>query len=236
MTNCKQLADFLSLRCGGNHSHVRLEGGNLTKRAASYPISLVRDILKVITKVKQLAKTAKYPKDPTHVIITESLRESEHAVQVAYTQNTLTAYDTRTPRAIPWESIIVRRTINWKTGVVMAENYTSDLDESALNRPFKGSTSKEVLTLFFYWDPEILNPMVNYVACSLDHESYMDIAGELLNVYLNDHHLTPRSTYRKAIGECICTITYGAPTSLAASKKSHKFVPISLRLKNISQP
>ena len=33
MTICKQLADLLSLRCEGNHSHVRLEGGNLTKRA-----------------------------------------------------------------------------------------------------------------------------------------------------------------------------------------------------------
>ena len=51
MTNCKQLADLLSPRCEGNHSHVRLEGGNLTKRAASYPISLVRDILKVVVKV-----------------------------------------------------------------------------------------------------------------------------------------------------------------------------------------
>ena len=26
-----------------NHSHVRLEGGNLTKKAASYPLPLVRE-------------------------------------------------------------------------------------------------------------------------------------------------------------------------------------------------
>ena len=65
MTNCKPLADLLSL--------VKLEGGNLTKKAASYPISLVRDILKVVVKVKQLAKTANYPKDPAHVTIPESL-------------------------------------------------------------------------------------------------------------------------------------------------------------------
>ena len=67
MTNCKPLAELLSLRCDGTHSHVRLEGGMLTKRAASYPTSLVRDILKVVVKVKQLAKTANYPKDPAHV-------------------------------------------------------------------------------------------------------------------------------------------------------------------------
>ena len=142
MTNCKPLAELLSLRCDGTHSHVRLEGGTLTKRAASYPVSLVRDILKVVVKVKQLAKTANYPKDPAHVMIPESLQESEHCVQVAYTQNTLQAYDTRTPRAIPWDSVVVRRTINRKTGVVMAEDYTEELTEVTINRPFKGHISE----------------------------------------------------------------------------------------------
>ena len=45
-TNCRLLAELLSLRCEGNHVHARLEGGTLTKRAASYPFSLVRDIFK----------------------------------------------------------------------------------------------------------------------------------------------------------------------------------------------
>ena len=224
MTNCKPLAELLSLRCDGTHSHVRLEGGTLTRRAASYPISLVRDILKVVVKVKQLAKTANYPKDPAHVMIPESLQESEHCVQVAYTQNTLQAYDTRTPRAIPWESVVVRRTINRKTGVVMAEDYTEELTEVTINRPFKGHSPKEVLTVFFYWDPERTDHMVNYIACSLDLEMYLSITSELLNVLLNDPHLVPRSSYRKAIGEGVRTITYGAHTSLAALQKSHKFV------------
>ena len=224
MTNCKPMADLLSLRCDGSHSHVRLEGGTRTKRAASYPVSLVRDILKVVVKVKQLAKTANYPKDPVHVTIPESLQESEHSVQVAYTQNTLQAYDTRTPRAIPWDSVVVRRTINRKTGVVMAEDYTADLTDLTINRPFKGHSPKEVLTVFFYWDPERTDILVNYVACSLDPELYLSITSELLNLFLNDHHLVPRSTYRKAIGEGVRTITYGAHTSLAAVQKSHKFV------------
>ena len=224
MTNCKPLAELLSLRCDGTHSHVRLEGGTLTRRAASYPISLVRDILKVVVKVKQLAKTANYPKDPAHVMIPESLQESEHCVQVAYTQNTLQAYDTRTPRAIPWESVVVRRTINRKTGVVMAEDYTEELTEVTISRPFKGHSPKEVLTVFFYWDPERTDHMVNYIACSLDLEMYLSTTSELLNVLLNDSHLVPRSSYRKAIGEGVRTITYGAHTSLAALQKSHKFV------------
>ena len=61
-----------------------------------------------------------------------------------------------------------RRTINRKTGVVMAEDYTEELTEVTINRPFKGHSPKEVLTVFFYWDPERTDHMVNYIACSLD--------------------------------------------------------------------
>ena len=67
-------------------------------------------------------------------------------------------------RAIPWDSVVVRRTINRKTGVVMAEDYTADLTDVTINRPFKGHSPKEVLTVFFYWDPERTDVMVNYVA------------------------------------------------------------------------
>ena len=108
--------------------------------------------------------------------------------------------------------------------MVMAEDYTADLTDLTINRPFKGHSPKEVLTVFFYWDPERTDILVNYVACSLDTELYLSITSELLNLFLNDHHLVPRSTYRKAIGEGVRTITYGAHTSLAAVQKSHKFV------------
>ena len=106
----------------------------------------------------------------------------------------------------------------------MAEDYTAELTDLTLNRPFKGQSPKEVLTVFFYWDPERTDILVNYVACSLDLELYLNITSELLNLYLNDHHLVPRSSYRKAIGEGVRTITYGAHTSLAALQKSRKFV------------
>ena len=119
---------------------------------------------------------------------------------------------------------VVRRTINRKTGVVMAEDCTEELTEITLNRPFKGHTPKEVLTVFFYWDPERTDHMVNYIACSLDLEMYLSITSELLNLLFNDPHLLPRSSYRKAIGEGVRTFTYGAHTSLAALQKSHKLV------------
>ena len=66
--------------------------------------------------------------------------------------------------------------------------------------------------------------MFNYVEASTDQESYLAITQELLNIYLNDPQLIPRSTYRKAIGDGVRTITNGAHTSLAAQKKSHKFI------------
>ena len=170
----------------------------------------------MVVKIKQLVETANYRQDVAHVMIPESLQESEHCVQVAFTQNTLQAYDTGTPRAIPW-------TINRKTGVVMAEDYTEELTEVTINRPFKGHSPKEVLTVFFFWDPERTDHMVNYIACSLDLEMYLSITSELLNVLLNNP-LVLRSSYRKPIGEGVRTITYGAHTSLAALQKSHKFV------------
>ena len=224
MTNCRQLADLLSLRCEGNHSHVRLEGGTLTKRAASYPFPLARDILKVIGKVKQTFGTANYPRDPVHMTIPESLMESEHAIQIVYNQSTMTAHDSNPPNGVDWSTVVLRRTINRKTGVVMSEDYISSLSDDEVNRGFQGHLPKEVLTVFFYWDSYRPQISVNYVEASTDQESYLAITQDLLNLYLNDPLLIPRSSYRKAIGEGVRTITYGAHTSLAAQKKSHKFI------------
>ena len=224
MTNCRHLADLLSLRCEGNHSHVRLEGGNLTKKAASYPFPLVRDILKVISKVKQIFGNANYPRDPMHMMIPESLTESEHAIQIVYNQSTMTAHDSNPPKGVDWSTVVLRRTINRKTGVVMSEDYIASLADEEINRQFQGKLPKEVLTVFFYWDSQRPHASINYVAASTDPESYLAITQDLLNIYLNDSVLIPRSTYRKAIGQGVRTITYGAHTSLAAYKKSHKFI------------
>ena len=102
---------------------------NLTKKAASYPLPLVRDILKVVSKVKQTFGTANYPKDPMHMTIPESLMESEHAIQVVYSQSTMTAHDSNPPTGVEWDSVVLRRTVNRKTGVVMSEDYIASLEE-----------------------------------------------------------------------------------------------------------
>ena len=96
MTNCTKCWR-ISLRYEGNRSHVRLEGGNLTK-AESYPTSLVRKILKVIRRIKQISRKTNYPKDHIHMTIPESLRESEHVIQIIYSHNTSSAHDVEPPR------------------------------------------------------------------------------------------------------------------------------------------
>ena len=106
----------------------------------------------------------------------------------------------------------------------MSEDYIASLADEEINRQFYGKLPKEVLTGFFYWDSHRPQASINYVAASTDPESYLAITQDLLNIYLNDPLLIPRSTYRKAIGEGVRTITYGAHTSLAAYKKSHKFI------------
>ena len=136
-----------------------------------------------------------------------------------HNQSTMMAHDSSPPRGVDWESVVLRRTLNRKTGVVMSEDYTSVLNDDDVNRPFEGNSPKEVLTVFFYWDSYRPNVMLNYVEASTDQDSYLAITQELLNIYLNDQQLIPRSTYRKAIGEGVRTITYGAHTSFSSSKE-----------------
>ena len=83
---------------------------------------------------------------------------------------------------------------------------------------------KQVLTVFCYWDSYRPHVSIKYIEASTDQELYLAITQDLLNLYLNDPMLIPRSSFRKAIGEGVRTITYGAHTSLAAQKKSHKFI------------
>ena len=131
----------------------------MTKKAASYPFPLVRDILKTIGKVKQIYCNANYPRDPVHMTIPDSLLESEHAIQIVYSQSTMTAHDSNPSKGVDWGTVVLRRTIDRKTGVVMSEDYTAALTEEDVNRQFEGHLPKEVLTVFFYWDsyrPQVL--------------------------------------------------------------------------------
>ena len=135
-----------------------------------------------------------------HMTIPDSLGELEHAIQIVYNQSTMTAHNSNPPKGVDWNTVVLRRTINRKTGVVMSEDYIAAMTDEDVNRSFQGHLPKEILTVFFYWDSYRLLVTLNFVEVSTDQESYLTITQDLLNLYLNDALLIPRSTYRKAIG------------------------------------
>ena len=59
--------------------------------------------------------------------------------------------------------------------------------------------TKEVLTVFLTWDGGRSTPVIQAVKGPKAR-------------YVNDSHLLPRSSYRKALGDGVRTITYGAHT------------------------
>ena len=121
---------------------------------------------------------------------------------------------------------MVRRTIDRKTGVVMAEDVRCSLDAAQIHRPFKGESSKGSLDCFLLMEETPIIQSVSSTATPGDKARYDAISAEILQQYSQNIRLIPRSTYRKAIGEGVRTITYGAHTSNAASGKSGKHVTL----------
>ena len=226
MTNSPILAKLLQSRCNGQHEHEKLEGSSRTKQAESYPVPLVKAILNKIHQTKRMKMDANMAKDPLHMQIPDMFWQCEDNIKVSCTRKSMSRYDVNPPIDVSWDSVVVRRTIDRKTGVVMAEDLRCSLDTAQLQRPFKGESPKEVLTVFFSWEED---PVVQAVAVTVtpgDKTRYEAISTEILQQYSNNSRLIPRSTYRKAIGEGVRTITYGAHTSNAASGKSGKHVTV----------
>ena len=131
---------------------------------------------------------------------------------------------TNPPPQIVWDQVLVRRTVDRRPGVVIAEEIVHDLTSEEQTRKLLGQIPKEVLTVFFYWDGDRVSPSLNVVKATKGRSQYLSITNDLCNMYGNDHKLIPWSTYRKNVGEGIRAITYGAHTSLVASDRSGKFI------------
>ena len=226
MTNSPILAKLLQSRCNGQHDHERLEGSSRTKQAESYPIPLVRAILNKIHQTKRMKIDANMAKDPLHTQIPEMFWQCENNIKVSCTRKSMSRYDVNPPIDVPWDSVVVRRTIDRKTGVVMAEDVRCSMDETQIHRPFKGESPKEVLTVFFSWEEVSIVQTVSSIATPGDKVRYEAISAEILQQYSQNVRLIPRTSYRKATGDGIRTITHGAHTSEAASGKSGKHVTL----------
>ena len=224
MTNCSALASLLGVRCTGGHEHSKLEGSKRTSQASKYPTALVNGILNTIKKVKSRLTDANHARDPVHFMIPESLSQTEDEISLVCNRKQMSIYDMQPPPQISADQILVRRTVDRRTGVVIAEENVHDLTIEEQTRKLLGQVPKEILTIFFYWDGDRVLPSVNTVRATKGKSQYLTLTNDLFNMYGNDPKLIPRSTYRKNVGEGIRTITYGAHTSVVASDRSGKFV------------
>ena len=93
MTNSPLLAKLLQARCSGDHEHQRLEGSNLTEKAASYPIPLVKSTLGVVRQLKRNKVDANLSKDPVHLMIPETFQQWEDHITVSRGRKTMSNFD-----------------------------------------------------------------------------------------------------------------------------------------------
>ena len=198
MTNSPLLAKLLQARCSGDHEHQCLERSNLTKKAASYPIPLVKSILGVVRQLKRNKVDANLSKDPVHLMIPEMFQQWEDHITVSCGRKTISNFDIAPPIPVSWESVVVRRTIDRRTGVIMAEEALCNLDHKKRQRQFQGESPKEILTVFFSWNDDPLVARVCALEVPSPRDTYQSITSELLQRYSSDKHLLPKSTYRKA--------------------------------------
>ena len=153
-------------------------------------MSLVKSILGVIRQLKRMKLDANMSKDPTHLMIPEVLQQCEENVTVSCSQRSMTNFDKLPPIPVQWVSVVVRRTIDRRTGVVTAEEVLCNLDPQQRQRPFQGESLKEVLTVF---SPGMITQL---------HHPRIDtgVLFRQASIFL------PRSSYRKAIGEGVRTL------------------------------
>ena len=121
MTNCPALASLLGVRCTGGHEHSKLEGSKRTAQASKYPTALVHGILNTVKKVKSRLTDANHARDPVHFMILEMLRQTEDEISLVCNRKQMSIYDMQPPPQIAADQILVRRTVDRRTGVVIAE-------------------------------------------------------------------------------------------------------------------
>ena len=108
----------------------------------------------------------------------------------------MSSFDVHPPPQVLWDQILVRRTVDRRTGVVIAEENVHDLTSDDQTRRLLGSFPKEILTAFLYWDGDRILPSVNVVKATNGKSLYLSLTNDLFNLYGNDPKLIPRATYR----------------------------------------
>ena len=85
-------------------------------------------------------------------MIPEVFQQCEENISVSCSRKTMTNFDISPPIPVSWDSVVVPRTVDRRTGVVIAEEVMCHLEPKQRQRPFQGKSPKEVLTVFFSWN------------------------------------------------------------------------------------
>ena len=145
---------------------------------------------------------ANMAKDPLHTQIPEMFWQCENNIKVSCTRKSMSRYDINPPIDISWDSVVVRRTIDRKTGVVMAEDVRCSMDEAQIHRPFKGESPKEVLTVFFSWEETPVVQSVSSVAEPGNKARYDAISAEILEQCSQNHPVMRRILRTRTVLIC----------------------------------
>ena len=123
---------------------------------------------------------ANMAKDPLHMQIPAMFSPCEDNIKVSCARKSMSRYDTKPPISVSWDSVVVRRTIDRKTGVVLGGRRRVFIEPRQLNRPFKGASPKEVLTVFFSWEESPIVQAMSTVTSPGDRTRYEAISVELM--------------------------------------------------------
>ena len=209
------MAKLLQARCNGQHEHERLEGSSRTKPGG---------ILSCVTGQGNPKQGSSDQEDENGMQIWPRTRyicrflqcfgSVKTILRSHATRKSMSKYDINPPIDVAWDSVLVRRTIDRKTGVVMAEDVRCSMEQAQLQRSFKGEVPKEVLTVFLFMARDSNCHATSIITSPGNKTRYEAISGELLHQYSQNIRLVPRSTYRKAIGEGVEDDYLWVPTPL----------------------
>ena len=92
---------------------------------------------------------ANHAKDPTHFMIPECFLQSEDGISLLCSRKQLSIYDMNPPPQTGWEQVLVRRAVDRRTGVVMAEDNVHSVPVEEQGRRLEGNVPKDFMTVFF---------------------------------------------------------------------------------------
>ena len=93
-------------------------------------------------KLKSRLVDADHSRDPVHFTIPESLRQTEDEISLVCNRKQMSIFDMNPPLQTLADQILVRRTIDRRTGMVIAEENVHDLHLKTKQDDFLGKSQK----------------------------------------------------------------------------------------------